>query len=344
MTRTRRIEEIMEAMKSFGKDKYEKSELLDEMFKLQQDIVRLTFNGDDSSTSDLRIWDVERHLEQRNRDCGNVADEELRKFKEGSKALCNLIKAEISGNRGEAKAFRFLQNIRTRNIILRNVELSDGNRRAELDAIVITPAAVTIIEVKNTGKNIFIDENGDYFRTGEFLRLDCNIADKMAVKEDLLRNALADTALRNVPIRSILTFTNNRIEIHNKYSGIRTCFASQLSYVVNSMQSSHSLSEEEMEHIEEMIRNAECKEAYPFGFDVAQFKKDFATLLTILEEASMKPEEKEETVEIVVEKKVSVRGLLKKLLTSSVFDRTGSAAATAALTIISAVVVNAIRK
>ena len=101
--KTNRVNEMMATMKSFSKDKYQKNEMLAEMFALQQEIVGLTFNGEHASTADLKLWDVERHLEQLNQDCGNVADEELQRFKEGSKTLCNLIKAEISGNRGEAQ-------------------------------------------------------------------------------------------------------------------------------------------------------------------------------------------------------------------------------------------------
>jgi hypothetical protein len=87
--KTKRIEELMTAMKSFGKESYHKSELLNEMFALQQEIVELTFSGEHATTADLKIRDVERHLEQLKEDCGNVADEELARFKEGSKVLCN---------------------------------------------------------------------------------------------------------------------------------------------------------------------------------------------------------------------------------------------------------------
>ena len=59
--------------------------------------------------------------------------------------------------------FRKLEYLNSPNIVLRNIELSDGALRSELDAIVITPKCLTIVEVKNTGKDIFIDENGNYF-------------------------------------------------------------------------------------------------------------------------------------------------------------------------------------
>ena len=178
-----RVNELMASMKSVGKEAYHKSELLDEMFTLQRELVALTFNEDHAATADLKIWDVERHLEQLNQDCGNVADEELSRFEEGCKTLCNLIKAEISGNRGEYKAFRTLEYVKSNHITLKNVELRDGDLRTELDAVVITPYGITIVEVKNTAKNIFIDEEGSYYRTGEFLKWDCNIAQKMDLKE-----------------------------------------------------------------------------------------------------------------------------------------------------------------
>lgn len=338
-----RVKELVATMESFGKEKYKKSELLNEMFALQKEIVGLTFNGDHASTADLKIWDVERHLDQLNQDCGNVADEELQRFKDGSKILCNLIKAEISGNRGEAKAFRTLQYIHSKNTILKNVELSDGDFRTELDAVVITPGAVTIIEVKNTAKNIFIDENGDYFRTGEFLKWDCNIAEKMTLKEELLRKVLAADGMDGIRIRSIVVFTENRIEVHSKYSKVRTCFVSQLAYIIDGFKSDKPITDEEMEQIESAIRTAESNETYPFDFDVARYKLDFATVMAILEEASAK-EEAEYEEKVVAEHKNGARDALKKFFTSKYAGYAGSAVAAAAITFVSMAAVSAVRK
>ena len=336
----KRVNELVATMESFRREKYKKSELLTEMFALQQEIVGLTFNGGHASTADLKIWDVERHLHQLNQDCGNVADEELQRFKDGSKILCNLIKAEISGNRGEAKAFQTLQYVHSKNTILKNVELSDGDIRTELDAVVITPRAVTIIEVKNTAKNIFIDENGDYFRTGEFLKWDCNIAEKMTLKEELLRKVLAADGMDDIRIRSIVVFTDNRIEVQNKYSKVRTCFVSQLAYIIDEFKSDKPITDEEMEQIESAIRTAESNETYPFEFNVAQYKLDFATVMAILEETSAK-EEAEYEEKVVVEHKNGARDGLKKFFTSKYAGYAGSAVA---ITFVSIVAVNTIRK
>ena len=338
-----RVNEIMAAMKSFSKEKYQKNELLTEMLTLQKEIVEVAFSGMNSSTADLKIWDVERHLEQLNQDFGNIANEELHRFKEGSKTFCNLIKAEISGNKGEAKAFRTLQYIRSENIILKNVELSDVVYRTELDAVVITPGVVTIVEVKNIAKNIFIDENGDYYRTGEYLRWDCNIAQNMSLKEELLKKVLVGNGIEDVQIRSIVVFTDNRIEVQNKYPKIRTCFVSQLAYIIDGFRSNTYISEKEMEHIAELIKEADCKEAYTFEFDVAQYKIDFATLMAKIEEASAKVEEPEYEPEVITEKK-SLWTIMKNAFTSIHAGYAGSVAVAMVVTLASTVAVSTIRK
>lgn len=293
MEKTKRIEEIVNAMKSFSKDKYYKSEVLPELFALQQEVVDLTFNDVHASSADLKIWDVERHLKELNQDCGGIADEELEHFLKGSRALCNLIKAEVSGARGESKAFHALDFLARKNIVVKNVELADGDIRTELDAVVITPDGLTIVEVKNTARDIFIDENGSYYRTGEYLRFDSNIAEKLDTKERLLRGAIANVEIPELKVNRIVVFTNNRIEVQNKYLGIRTCFVTQLASIIDDLESEQSISEELMGQIAREIELAECKEAYPLRFDVEQFKRDFALVMAILEDASADEAESE---------------------------------------------------
>lgn len=341
--KTNRVTELLNAMKSFSKDKYRKDELLTEMFALQEEIVGLTFNGEHASTADLRIWDVEKHLEQLNQECGGIANEELQRFEEGSKKLCNLIKAEISGNKGENRAFRTLQYIHSKNIILKNVELSHDDRRSELDAIVITPAGITIVEVKNTAKNIFIDDNGGYYRTGEYLKWDCNIADKMAIKEELLRVALANGGIDNIQITSVVVFTDNRIEVQNKCPAIKTCFVSQLAYLIDDQNKETKYTDEAMKQIESSIRETESKESYPFDFDVAKYKMDFALLMATLEDASANGTEANECEKAVDDKK-NVWQMLRSFFTSDGIKYAGSMAAGAIVTIITAGVIKTIKK
>ena len=339
-----RVNELVASMNSFGKEAYYKRELLDEMMALQSEIVSLTFNGEHAATADLKIWDVERHLEQLNEECGHVADEELNQFKSGCKVLCNLIKAEISGNRGEYKAFRTLDYIRTDHIILKNIELKDGDDRTELDAVVITPYGITIVEVKNTARDIFIDENGNYYRTGEFLNWDCNIVQKMNLKEDLLKRALEKEEFANVDINKIVVFTDNRIKVQNKCSDIKTSFASQLPYLIEGFKKRTDLTQTEMEQLEEVIKNAECKEAYPFEFDAAKYKEDFARLMVVLEDASAKTEEIPEIEEVNEKVTNSFSDIFKRIFSRNNLRYAGSAVAGVAVTLLTTAVIGSIRK
>lgn len=347
---SRRIEEIMNAMNSFSKSSYQKKELLPEMFALQQEIVELTFNDEHAATSNLKIWDVEKHLAQLNHDCGHVADEELARFKEGSKTFCNLIRAEVSGSKGEDKAFRELRNLRSRNYILKNVELKDESCRTELDAVVITNTAVFIIEVKNTGRDIFIDENGDYFRTGEYTRWDSNIAEKMNTKEEMLLKVLQNNGIKEVPLQRIVVFTNHRVEVRNKYEKIKTCFLSQLADYIDGFDGAEVISQNEMIHISNCIKEAECKESYPFEFNIEQYKLDYATVMSVLEEANSKKPEEVQVDEKLLDVEESLtkekEGLDKEAIMPKHQYATvaGSMLAGAAATLISMVVLNTFRK
>ena len=282
-----RVNEIVNSLTAFSKESYYRGEMLQELLKLQSEIVDLTFNEDHAAKADLKIWDVEAHLEQQNEKAGHIGDEELDRFKAGSKELCNLIKAEISGNRGENKAFYALENVRAPHLILRNIELADQEAATEIDLLVLTPHGISIIEVKNTSRDIFISENGTYYRTGEFLKQECNIAEKMSLRERMVKRVLENAGITNVPIQSILVFTDSRIVVHNKCSGIRICFLCQLQYAVDQFDREQAKGKEvwDMELIDKTIMEARKSEAYPSEFNVTQYKYYFAVLMAKLEEA-----------------------------------------------------------
>ena len=99
-----------------------------------------------------------------------------------------------------------------------------------------------------------------------------------------------------------------------------------------------------MESAENSIRAADCKEAYPFELDVAQYKQDFATLMAVLEEAAAKAEVIDTEQEEVKESRDTVWMALKRFLKTRVASTAGNAAAAAALTIRSTGAFEAARK
>ena len=280
---TNRANEIASSFTSFTKKAYHKTEILPELFALQTELVEKTF-AEGTETVGLKIWDVERHLDEMNAEFGGIVTKQLEVFRKDCKSLCNLIKAEISGNRGEAKAFNSLSCIHGKHTVLKNIELSNDEMRSELDAVVITRNGAFIVEVKNTSRNIFIDEDGNYYRTGEFLKWDSHIGEKMQIKRSLLRQVFDRKGLVDIPIYEIVVFTNNRIEVQNECRTLKTCFLSQLPYIIGKCRDT-VISFEEMELAVQTVTEANIEKSYPFEFDVDAFKINFANILVALEEA-----------------------------------------------------------
>lgn len=337
-----RKKEIITTLASCSKASYTKEELLSEMLNLQQEMLEATFNKNHAELADLRLWDIERHFEQINDECNGIATEEIERFKLQSKTVCNLIKAEFSGNRGESKAFKTLEFLKTPHTILKNVEFNDENGRTELDAVVITPSGITIVEVKNTSKDIFIDEQGNYYRTGQFLRLDCNIASKMSAREDILRQTLSKIGFDDTKIQSVLVFTNSRIEVQNKYNGINVCFNGQLNYYIENLSSTAIYTEEEIAAMASHITESSNRNQFTLDFDADQFKNDFATVMAILENAASQAASKEleitEDLEQPVIKQESFREKIIKALHSDAIKKAGGIAAALSVSIISSVI------
>lgn len=281
----KRIKEITNSIGSFSQDLYHKSEVLPELFKLQDEIVNLTFNKDHADNGRLRLWDVKAYIEQLNAECGYVVDEQLQRFKDDCKTICNIIKAEKAGQAGEHKAFRSLETVRCRNMVLKNVEFTLNDHRTEVDAIVITENTVFIIEVKNPIKNIQIDERGNYYReSNEKLIFDKNIGEQMNDKEYLLREVFKTKGLEGVNIQSLVVFTNSLISVQNNYPYIRTCYLSELPHIIN-RSTGESYFEDIMDMMVIAINESMCYEKYPMPIDMKEFKMNFAVMMAILENA-----------------------------------------------------------
>ena len=283
MTIQNRANEILSQITAFSESSYTKAEYLPELMKLQEEIVNLTFNGEHAEEAKLRLWDVGRHLEMLNAECGGKADKELSDFIQMSKRIGNEISAEISGNKGERIVFSALNNLNCYNAVLRNVEFEFDGQRTEIDAIVFTHRAVFIIEIKNSKKNIFIDEDGGFYRTGHSMHYDGNIADKMSDREAMLRKALEKVGLGYLKIFNIVTFTNSRLDIENKYHRIKVCGSNYLPVFIDKFQSDNWYSDENICTMVNAVEDSRCKEPCQMPVNMDEFKMKFATLMATLE-------------------------------------------------------------
>ena len=284
---TKRSEEIYSSIRSFSKDKYSKGEVLPELLSLQTEIINLTFNDNHAENGNLRLWGVEHHLQKLNEECSHIADDLLSDFMADCKVICSTIAGEVSGQQGEFKANRSLETLRCRHKVLRNVEMVSGDHRTELDFVVVTEKAVFIVEVKNTAKDICIDERGNYCRvgTGGKLSFDKNIGEKMNEKEYLLRYALSKAGIENINIVSLVVFTNSFVTCDNRYPYIDICYLSDLPHRIGGYIGERIYSGETIAKIVDTVNESRCQETYPLPIDMDKFKRTFAQLTATLEYA-----------------------------------------------------------
>lgn len=287
MKRDERVQQILSGFNSFKKSSYKKSEVLPELLKLQKEIVRAAFpNTAEEKTSEFRLWDVVDQLQKDNETLGAKASEEIERFRDDCKLVGNMIAAEISGSKGENRAYKRLINSECPGIILRNLEIEKEGERTEIDLTIIHPGGVSFVEVKNTRKNVFIDEQGNQYRSGKYTRFDSPLRQKMDLRKRLLEEAIEKSSISGIEAKGIVVFTDNRIEIENECRELDVCLLSQLPYKVTKGNKSNTLSLQEQNTIAETLVSAAQERSYPINLDISKIKTDFAKALVAIEEAN----------------------------------------------------------
>ena len=288
---------VMEAVKkltSFANKKYHKAEIEAELRKLQREILVLVFKEEHALNARLTIWDAYNQLERENEEKGGIANELLEEFRKGCKVFNNLIRAEISGNWGETQVFNRLCYLKGTNKIIRNLQLKQENAATEIDMVVFTKKAIFIIEVKNTKKNVFLDETGGFYRRGEYNAFDCNLKGKMDFRETLLKENLTDIASQSnkeLNVVKLVVFTNNRIEVQNRCDELKICFLGQLPYIIDEFAGEEIYTEEDINKMVDALNVAGTSHEYEIEMDMDKFKLDFAELLVTLENTESKEED-----------------------------------------------------
>lgn len=279
-----KINEMVAEMDACREGTYKKEEKLSELLKLQNQLVDVTFGKGASDDNTLKLWDVWNRLWELNENAENRQDELFTKVKNQCKDICNSIKGEISGNRGERLAFNAIDKIGVEHRILKNLKFKEGQAGAELDAVVLTRKGIAIVEVKNTRRDIMIAENGAYYRMGDYLKFDQNIGSKMNYREQLIKETLYGYGLSidDIPVLKLVVFTDNRIEVTNKCNDIKTTFLAPMPYIIEKFGNDEIFNFDELDSVAELLEQARCANEIPWDIDLEQFKIDFATLLVNL--------------------------------------------------------------
>jgi len=288
-TTSQRIQYLTTALTACSKPTYYKSEILPELNLLIRQMRDLTFNEDHAENMKFGVWEILEHLRNQNEEYCDVAEESLRCLEEDCRRFSEILGREIAGTSGEKQALRSLETVSAEHILLHNIELQKEENRGELDAIVITAKGIFHIEVKNSRHDMVIDSRGNYYRARGYMDFNYNIGEKVNNKEYLLRNALGQAfqdAGKKLRIVNIVAFANSRMNVENRYKYVKTCHLSQLPHIITDYVGEELYSSEDIQWIADLIRKAECRNAYPIEFDFEKFKWDFAMVMVTLEEAA----------------------------------------------------------
>ena len=117
------------------------------------------------------------------------------------------------------------------------------------------------------------------------MHYDCNIADKMSEREFMLRKILDKVGLGYLKIFNIVTFTNPRIDVENKYHRIKVCGSNYLPTFIEKFYSDNWYTDENIGTMVTAVEDAKCKDPFQMPVNVDDFKTSFAYLMATLESA-----------------------------------------------------------
>ena len=285
------VQKIVESINAFNKDLYYKNEILPELFKLQLQVSAIAYDKDEKSLEkeSPKIYEVVEFLKAENKLFGNVADRQLKQFEKESAKLCNRIKNESSGIRGEKRLFEQLDSMPYSDGVMKNVEIFDEDMGStEFDAVMIMKNGILIVEAKNTAKNVYVNSNGGFYTCGTYERKNFNIEDKMIRKQKILSKVLEKAGIYNIEIKSCVVLTNEKkdLKASNSNARVKVCLLGMLEYYVEQLEKQNpTLSSEQINSIYKAIDMARCERQYPFmDFDAQRYKNNFAELMVILNE------------------------------------------------------------
>ena len=284
MTKQERINQIINGITAFEEEKYLKKDLLDEYLKFEKEVVGTTFNKEHSECANLGLTHVYHYLKNLCEPYKKKIAYEFENFNKISFDTTNQIRRFVSGERGEYKTFRSLETINCPKKILRNIEFDVDGRKTEIDLVVITQRAIFNIEVKNTKKDIRIDEKGNYYTIKNNERLDKNLGEKMNEREYLLRTYLEEQGIKNPKIENILVFTNSDINVVNEYEYITHCFLSSLPNIIKNYDGHTIYNLKELDKMSNSLKELNSIYMYAPDADINGYKRVFANLLASLEE------------------------------------------------------------
>lgn len=270
-------ESLLSSLKGLSKDVYSREELLPEMEQLEKEMAQIVFeDGLDIPAEYVHMSYIMKHLHEMNNAAGNVADQELKRLSRLASIFSNHVRAQQSGITGEDRVEQYLDYMKSNHVVLRNLQLSDGVHNTEIDFLVLKQGVATIVEVKNSKRDIYIDEVGDMYKIGRYENFDSHLGAKMDFRAEVIKKLLKDAGFENMKIEKVVVFTNNRIQVQKDYRGFRVCFLSRLPHLIDDFYGTGVIQfTKHLQQIADFIQSKDLNEYYPFDMDIQEFKEAF---------------------------------------------------------------------
>ena len=270
-------ESLLSSLKGLSKDVYSREELLPEMDQLEKEMAQIVFeDGLDIPAEYVHMSYIMKHLHEMNNVAGNVADQELKRLSRLASIFSNHVRAQQSGITGEDRVEQYLDYMKSNHVVLRNLQLSDGVHNTAIHFLVLKQGVATIVEVKNSKRDIYIDEVGDMYKIGRYENFDSHLGAKMDFRAEVIKQLLKDAGFENMKIEKVVVFTNNRIQVQKDYRGFRVCFLSRLPHLIDDFYGTGVIQfTKHLQQIADFIQSKDLNEYYPFDMDVQEFKEAF---------------------------------------------------------------------
>lgn len=186
---------VMEKFREHGivpKAKLERRNKAATYREIAEIIIREAY-GDDY-TDQLGLGDLEKLIKHKTEGRKIADSKTIKTVNKEIRALSSKINRYEAGDKGEEKARKALMLFYKEHCKLHNVFLENEYGSAEYDDIVISPRGIFIIEVKNINNDVYIRENGDFYKRSREKDpvLLGNIAESMERKRYILWRSLTD--------------------------------------------------------------------------------------------------------------------------------------------------------
>lgn len=281
-----RVNSIKKAFEGVGPVKdmeYTNQEIVDLLMEVQKTMFTGVYEK--THAEFMKERDLLMHFSSLAEEYGLKETETYRRFEKNMSDLGYTIGSFIKGMKGERIAKRALKLISfDKDVkILYNIALEDEDAQAEYDAIVITPYGLFVVEVKNWGAEMHIDENGILQRNDQDIKYD--LPGRMSIKEGLLKEYVGD--LFPDKYQGIVLFSNENAKVQDDYRKMPVCYGGGIVYTIRDYKSNGNvLTSEQISVIEERIVSNHKEQKAPCKVNCEEIIDDYATLMAAIEEAA----------------------------------------------------------